>query len=71
VLDEIEPLLLRESGLQVGGAAEEAGFALLADAALEHRLDEHAAVAVDERPDLFLTGIGAENLRGRESGELE
>ena len=71
VLDEVEPLLLLERRLQVGGPTEQPGLALLADAALEHRLDEDAAVAVDERPDLFLAGVGAEDLRGREPGELK
>ena len=40
VLGEVQPLLFLERGLQVVRAAEQARLALLADAALEHRLDE-------------------------------
>src|SRR5262249_34823603 len=71
VLDEIESLLLLERGSQILGAAEQPRLALLADAALEDRLHEDRAMAVDERLDLLLAGIGAEPLRSREPGELQ
>ena len=67
MLDEVEPFLLLQRGLQIRRPAEQPGFAFLADAALEHRLDEDAAVAVDQRPDLFLAGVGAEHFRRRET----
>ena len=71
MLDEIEPLLLLQRGLEVGRAPEQAGLALLADAALEHRLDEHRAVAVDQALDLVFAGVGAENFRRRKARELQ
>jgi hypothetical protein len=71
VLHEVEPLLLLERGLQVGGPTKEPGLAFLADPTLEHRLDEHAAIAVDQCPDFVLAGIGAEHLRSWEPGELQ
>jgi hypothetical protein len=44
-------------------ARREARLALLADAALEQRLDEYRAVAVDQRLDLLLARVRAEHLR--------
>ena len=67
VLAEVQALLLGERGLQVGGAADQTGLALLAHAALEHRLDEHLPVLGDQRLDLRLACVGAEDLRCRES----
>ena len=54
MLGEIQPFLLGQRGLEVARPADQPGLALLADAALEHRLDEDLAVAVDERLDLVL-----------------
>ena len=73
VLDEIEPLFLFQGSLEIGGAAEQAGLALLAHAALEDRLDEDRSVAADQRLDLVLARRRAEDLRrgmAREPGEL-
>ncbi len=71
VLDEVQPLLLLERGLQVARAAEEPGLALLADATLEQRLDEHRAVAIDQRLDLLLARVRAEHLRDGKAGKAE
>jgi hypothetical protein len=71
VLGEVEPFLFRQRGLQVLGAAEQAGLALLADTALEHGLDEDQPVLVDEGLDLFLAGPGPQDLGGGEAHEFE
>ena len=71
VLDEIEPLFLFQGGLEIGGAAEQAGLALLAHAALEDRLDEDRSVAADQRLDLVLARRRAEDLRRGMARELE
>jgi hypothetical protein len=61
VFDEVEALLLLERGLQVLRAAQQAGFALLADAALEHRFDEDLAMAVDQRLDRLFARVGTQH----------
>ena len=71
VLGEEQPLLLLQRGLEVLGPAEQARLALLADAALEDRLQEDHAVALDQRLDLGLGGLGAEHLRAREAHEAK
>ena len=71
VLGEVQAFLLGQRGLQVLRAAEQAGLALLADAALEYRLDEDQAVLVDQRLDLLLAGVGAEHFGGGEAREFE
>jgi hypothetical protein len=69
VLDEVEALFLLERCLQVGGASDQAALALLADPALEDRLDEHRAAALDQGLDLVLARFGAEHLGRREVDE--
>ena len=65
VLGEVEALLLGQRAAQIGGSADQSRLALLADAALEQRLDEDLAVALDQIPDLVFRGVGAEHLGGR------
>ena len=57
-------IVAKANGVTFEGAvpAEQSGLAFLADATLEHRLDEHAAVAINQRPDVFFACIGAEHL---------
>ena len=71
MLGEVQPLLLRQCGLEVARAAEQAGLALLADAALEHGLDEDFPVAVDQGLDLFFAGGRSEDFGGRKADELQ
>ncbi len=71
VLDEIEPLLLLQRRLEIARLADQPGLALLADAALEHRLDEDQLVAVDQALDLVLRRAGPEHFGGREIDMLE
>ena len=71
VLDEVETLLFLERRLEILGAAEKPGLALLAHPALEHRLDEHRAVPLDQRLDLFLAGVGTEHFGCGKAGELQ
>jgi hypothetical protein len=52
VLGEIKPFLLLERCLKVLGAPQQPRLALLADAALEDRLDENGAVPGDQVLDL-------------------
>ena len=54
VLDEVKPLLLLKCGLEVACPSNQAGLALLADAAAKDRFYENELVAVDEVLDLVL-----------------
>src|SRR5262245_65137153 len=60
VLDEIKPLLLLERGLEVARTADQAGLALLADAAAKYRLYENELMAIDEVLDLILCRLRSE-----------
>jgi hypothetical protein len=71
MLDEVEALLLLQRCLQVRGASDQARFAFLADAALEHGFHENRAVAFDQGFDLLLARVGAEHLRRGEAYEVE
>ncbi len=71
VLGEIEALFLLQRRLQVLGAPDEAGLALLADAAAENRLDENFAALGDEVLDLLLASFRAEHSRGRKVHDLQ
>src|SRR5437870_2748787 len=71
VLDEVEPLLLLERGLQVLGTAQQARLAFLADAPFEDGFDEHRAVALDERLDLLFARIRSQHLGRRKADELQ
>jgi hypothetical protein len=55
VFNEIEPLLLVESSLQIRGAANEAGLAFFADPALEDGFDE-------DRPVLLMSALMSSSL---------
>src|SRR5260370_8915534 len=70
MLDEVEPLLLLERGLEILGPAQQACLALLAHSALEYGLDEHRAMALDQRFDLVLARVRTQHLGGREADEL-
>src|SRR5262249_28051832 len=61
VFDEVKPLLLFERGLEVARAADQAGLALLADAAAKYRLYENELMAVDEALDLLLCSLRSEH----------
>jgi hypothetical protein len=61
MLDEIKPLLLLERGLEVARAADQAGLALLADAAAKYRLYKNELMAVDEALDLVLCRLRSEH----------
>ena len=65
MLDEEQSLAFGEGGAQVGRFADQPGLALLADAALEHRLDEDELVPIDEVLDLSLGRGGTEDLGDR------
>ena len=67
VFGEIQALLFGQRRLQVLGAADQAGLALLADAALEDRLDEDRAAAVDQVLDLVIAGFRSEHSRRSEN----
>jgi hypothetical protein len=71
VLGEVQALLFGQCARQVGGAADQAGLALLADRALEERLDEDLAVAPDQVLDLVFAGVRAQHLGGGEARELK
>ncbi len=71
VLDEIEPLLLLQRGLEVARLADQPGLAFLADAALEHRLDENQLVSIDQALNLVFRCARTEHLGGREIDMLE
>ena len=66
VLDEIEPLLLLQRGLEVARLADQPGLAFLADAALEHRLDKNQLVSIDQALNFVFRCAGTENFGGRE-----
>ena len=68
MLDEIQPFLLFQRGLEVGRLADQAGLALLADAAAKQRLDEDQLVPVDQALNLILGCARPQNLG---SGELD
>ena len=59
MLDEIEALFFLERGLEILGSPQQAGFALLADTPLEHRLHEYRAVTLDQCLDFLLAGVRA------------
>src|SRR5207253_1116649 len=63
MLDEIEALFFLERGLEILGAPQQAGFALLADTSLEHRLHEYRAVTLDQCLDFLLAGVRAQHFR--------
>jgi len=65
MLREIETLLFRQRGFQIGRLADQAGFALLAHAALEQRLDEDELVPVEQILDLIFGRAWSEHFRGR------
>jgi hypothetical protein len=71
MLDEVEPLLFLQRRFQIRSPAEETGLALLADATFEDRLDEHRAVAVDQRFDFVFGGTRTEHLGGGKLDELQ
>ena len=64
MLDEIETLLFFEGGLQIGGAADQAGLALFADPAFEDGFYKHRPVLFDEGLDVPFAGVRAEHFRG-------
>ena len=69
MLDEVKPLLFLERGLEILGPAQQACLTLLADPSLEYGLDEHRAMALDERLDLILARIRPKHLGSREADE--
>ncbi len=71
MLDEIKPLLLLQCGLEIARLADQPGLALLADAALEHRLDEDQLVAIDQPLDLVFRCGWAEHFGGGKIDMLE
>ena len=71
MLDEVEPLLLLERGLEILGPAQQASLTLLADPSLEYGLDEHRAMALDQRFDLVLARVRTQHLGSREADELQ
>ena len=71
VLGEVQALLLLQRGAQIGRTSEQSGLPFLADAALEHRLDEYRPTLADERLDLVVGRRRTEDLGGGEPDELE
>ncbi len=71
VLGDIQPLLFDQPTCQVGGAADLAGLAHLADRALEQRLDEDLAVMADRVLDLVFAGVRAKHLGDGEVDVLQ
>src|SRR6266540_4709075 len=71
MLDEVEPLLLLERGLEVLGPTQQTCLALLADAPLEYGLDEHRAMALDQRLDVFFARVRPQHLGHRKADELQ
>ena len=71
VLDEVEPLLLLQRGFEIARLADQPGLALLADAALEHRLYEDELVAIDQPLDLVFRRGGAKHFGGGKIDMLE
>ena len=68
MLDEIQPFLFLQRGLEVRRLADQAGLALLADAAAKQRLDEDELMPVDQALNLILGRARPQNLG---SGELD
>ena len=58
---EVQTLLLLQCGLEVSGLADQARLSLLADTALEQRLDEDHLVARNEALDFIFAGIGPQH----------
>ena len=71
VLDEEQALLLFERGSEVRRTADQARLAFLADAALEDRLDEDHAGALDQSANLLFARTGIEDLGGRIPDETQ
>ena len=71
MLDEVQPFLFPQRGLEVARPADQTGLALLADAAPKQRLDEDELVAVDQALDLVLRCAGSEHFGGGEIHMLE
>lgn len=71
VFDKIQPLLLLERRLEIGRLADEAGLALLADAASEQRLDEDELVPIDQALDLVFGRTRTQDLGRRKLDMLE
>src|SRR5271165_7614176 len=65
VLDEEQPLTFGKCGAQIRRLADQAGLALLADAALEDRLDEDELVPVEHVLDLGLARGRAQDFGDR------
>ena len=66
MLDKVESFLFGQRRSQIGGLADQAGLALLANAAPEHRLDEDDFVAADQVLNLVLARIRTQHFRGGE-----
>jgi hypothetical protein len=71
MLRKIQPLLFRQCCLDIACATDKSRLSLLADIALEDRLDENFAVAINQALNFIGGGARSEYVRHRELHVLE